>query len=633
MEYNVTYPPKGRALLDGGLNDKFERSIIAENESPDCKNVVFTNGAVETRGGTTKLNTIAIGSFVGDGLYTRRDNTTQETMVAFAGGTMWQLGVSTFSTIPSAQSVFTAGVRVGTAQYENHMFIGNGGVTPYKYNGTYFTRHGVPAPASGLTGSVSSTGGTFATGTYYYKVTYMNSQVVQGDVSAISGSFTVATTTASNNLTGIPVAPQSHGVNARRIYRSNTITAGSFGLLATISDNTTTTYSDTGAATTSAPPTDNGEPPKYSVACYHQNRLFVNDSANPSYVWYSDVFEPYTFQSTNFLPIGDASRDLIKGIEVYNNGVLVLCENSAHLIYMPSTDDADWSVIRLLGQFGSKSPFGSFLYNNKAMIPAMQNDKFAGFAAISGSSVDPATTLLTTAAAGSDLQSDKIEPDMFLVQESYVRNISSMVFKNKAYIALTYGDNTTTNNRIYIFDFSRSNIKQQDASWAPITGLNAAQFTVYSGKLYYISSTATGFVYQLESTLYTDDGSAIDSYFWTKEFSGNKGHENMQKDFRRVKMLVEKAGAYYMNLTYRVDSDTGSGTTVQVSLNPGSTIWNAFTWGATTWGGGTSQEEVSITLGQVTGKRIQFKLSNQNTASQRFKVHGFNFTYNIKGRR
>lgn len=630
--YDIVYPPKGRALLDGGLNTKFERSIISDNESPDCLNVVFSNGAVETRMGSTKLNTAAIGSFVVDGLYTRRDNTAAETMVVFAGGTMWQLGVSTFTTVASAQSVFSTGVRVGTTQYENHMFIGNGTVTPYKYNGAHFTRHGVPAPvASGMTGAVSSSGGALAAATYYYKVAFVNSQAAFGDVSTATTGFTTVLS-GSVNLTSIPIAPASHGVNARRIYRASG-PAGTFQLISTINDNTTTTLNDTGLSASSDAPTDNGEPPVYSVACTHQGRLFVNDTANPGYIWYSNIFEPYTFASTNFQPVGDQTRDLVKSLEVYDNCILVGCENSAHLLYMPSTDPSEWSVIRIRTQYGTKSAFGSFLYNNKIMFPAMQNDKFVGFAAISGTSIDPTATTLDVSTAGSDLQSDRVEPDMFDVQEAYVGNISSIVFKNKAYIAVTDGANQTTNNRVYIFDFSISNLKKQEASWAPLSGISASQFTVYGGLLYYGSSIATGHVYRLEAPDYADDGSAINSYFWTKEFSGLKGHENLEKDFRKIKLLVQKPGAYYMGLTYRVDSDKGDGVTQQIDLNPGSAIWNAFVWGVGEWGGGTDQEEASVTLGRVSGKRIQLKFSNLNTANQRFKVHGFNITYNIKGKR
>ena len=628
--YDVTYPPKGRLTFDGGKNNKFERSIIADNESPDCFNVVFTNGAVETRGGSTKLNTTAVGSFVFDGVYTRRANTGAETMVVFAGGSAWQLAGSTFSTIASAQSVFTAGVRVAATQYENHMFIGNGFVTPYKWNGTAFTRHGVPAATGAVSVNCSAAGSR--AGDLVYKVTYVNSASVEGDV----GTATVTYSTAASKtirLTAIPVAPQSHGVSSRRIYVS-TNAGATFGRLATINDNTTTTYDDDGSITPGATPlTDNGEPPKYSIATMHQNRLFVNDAANPNFVWYSNLLEPYTFASTNFLSVGDASADLVKVLAVYDNALFVGCENYDYLVYMPSTDPDGWKVVRIRGPFGSKSPFATVLFKNKLLTAAQQNSKFVGFAALNGSAIDPEATILDQAVAGSFLSSERIEPDMFDVLDSMQGSISAMVFKNKAYITLAYGSGATVNNRVYVFDFSVSNLdKRQEASWVPFTSINAAQFTVYDGKLYYGSSTANGHVYQLETDTYLDAGSAINSYYWTKEYSGQKGHENLEKDFRGVNILVDKAGAYHMTLRVRTNSDAGDGTSYQINLDPGGSVWNSFNWGAATWGGGNDQEEVTIKFGHR-GKRIQFQFSNQAAASQSFKVHGLNFRYNIKGKR
>ena len=636
-QYDIVFPARGRATFDGGKNSKYIRTEIADNESPDCLNVVFTNGAAETRAGSTKLNTTAVGSFVVDGIYTRHDYTGTETMVVFAGGTGWALtGASTFTTIASAQSVFTAGVRVGCAEFENHLFIGNGYVTPYKYNGTAFTRHGVPA----ATGAVSVASATTSTGTlngeYRYKITFVNSQTVQGDVGTATVTFSA--TNAKLILTNIPTAPQSHGVSARKIYRNFASgTTSTYGLLATISDNTTTTYVDNSLDSTlgTTPPTDNGEPPKYSFALYHQGRLFCNDTANPNYMWYSNALEPYTFASTNFQPIGDATFDLIRGATVYANGILIQCENSLFLWDMPSTTPTDWRVIRIRGQYGSKSPFGSFLFDNKVMVPAIQNSKFSGFAAISGAQVDPESTYLDATQPGSDLYSDRIETDIFNIQEAYAGLISAIVFKNKAYISVPYDSGATNNNRVFLFDFSMSNLnKKQRFSWVPLTGINAAQFCVYNGNLYYGSSSANGFIYRLEATsTYSDDGTAINSYFWTKEFSGNPGHENLEKDFRKVKLLIEKTGAYYMNLRFRTNSDSGIGSLKQVSLDPGSTLWGSITWGSGSWGGGSDQEEVSIPLDQARGKRIQFQFSNQNAAGQRFKVHGLNFTYNLKGRR
>jgi hypothetical protein len=56
-------------------------------------------------------------------------------------------------------------------------------------------------------------------------------------------------------------------------------------------------------------------------------------------------------------------------------------------------------------------------------------------------------------------------------------------------------------------------------------------------------------------------------------------------------------------------------------------------WGTDSWGGGVDQEDVRFDLGTARGKRIQFKFSNQNAADQRFKVHGLNYAYNLKGLR
>ena len=630
-QFRRIYPGHGRVLFDGGKNSKFERSIIADNESPDCANVVFTNGAVETRQGVTKLNTTSVGSFAFDGFYTRRTDTGAETMVAFAGGHMFTLATTTFVTVPSAQSVFTAGVRVATTQYENHMFIGNGGVVPYKYNGTDFTRHGVYPPTT--TSTVSSQAAGVLTGDYRYKVTYVNSQSVEGDVGPVTATFTAAAATL--RVASIPVAPQSWGVNSRRLYRTE---AGgtTFKRVATIADNTTTTYDDnnTDASLGTTAPTDNGVPPNYSICIYHQNRLFVNDPANPNYVWYSDLAEPYTFASTNFIKVGDSTSDLVKAFGVFDNSIVVYCEKSIQLIYMPDTTPGNWKPVQIRSAYGSKSPFCALPIERRQLFPAMQNDKFVGFGAVAGDSVEPSATILTVSTAGSDLKSDRIEPDMFNVVEAYVGNISGIVYKNKAYISVTYSSGSTTNNRIYVMDFSASNLrKSQKESWVPWTGLSAAQFTIYNGNLYYGTSAATGFAYKMETGVYSDDGSAIDSYYWTKEFSGTEDEYNLFKDFRYANVLLENSGDWFMNITYRVDSDRGSGNTTQVDLDPGSSLWGTMVFGRDTWGGGSDQREYRLYLGTSRGKRIQFKFSNQNTAGQKFKIHGLNYVYNVKGLR
>lgn len=628
--FDRTYPNTGRVLLDGGLNTKFAQTIIPDNESPDCANVLFQNGAVGTRGGTTSIAG-SFGSHVGDGLYTRHDNTGAETMVAFGGGDMYYYnGVATFVTVASAQSVFPSGSRVGAAEYENYLFLGASGLsTPYKYNGS-FTRHGIPVPQSAPSAQTASNG--TLTGDYQWKVTYVNSNVVEGDV----GSATATLTGASQSVTvTIPTAPASYGVASRKIYRTE---AGGtvFKLVTTINDNTTTSYEDNldDSELSTTAPTDQGGPPEYSFIHEHQNRLFCNDVNNANFLWYSELANPYVFKATNFIRVGDVSGDLFKSIAVFDNGIVAYGSRGTYIVYMPDTDPANWILVKARTSLGSKSPYGPISFENKVMFPATQAGQFVGFATLSGDVIEPSATFLTVSVAGSELQSDVIEPNMFDIQQAYLDNISSISFKNRLYISVTSDSGETANNKIYVYDYSISNLaKKKRGAWVPYTGLNAAQFTIYDGKLYFIESTATGMVKQLETNNYNDDGSAIDSYWQSKEFSGLGGEEDVFKDFRTIQVLYDLAGDYFMDMLVRVDSDLGQGNLTQIYLDPGGSNWGALTWGFSNWEAGKGQEEQRIYLGTTRGKRIQFKFTNQNTVDQRFKVHGFRFSYNIKGKR
>lgn len=625
------YPPKGTLFFDGGKNNKFEPTLIEDNEATDCQNVIFDAGSVATREGFQKLNTVAMGSFACNGLFTRKTNQGNQSMLAFYGGVGYVLGTTTFITIGSAQSVFTNGVDVMAAQYENYIFLGNGLATPYKYNEA-FTRHGIPAATGVVTASTGAAG--VLSGVYSYKITYVNSALVEGDPGDATASITVAGP-AQINLASIPVAPQSFGVNARRVYR--TVTSGAvYKLVTTLNNNTATTYIDnTADASLGADaPSDNGEPPNYSIIVYHRDRLFVNDPDNPNFVLYSDLTNPYVFPALNFFRVGDNSTDIVRGISVYDNHLIVTGDETITLIYMPTTDPADWSQLTTKSPYGCKSKFCLIPVNNQIMFPAIQTSKFAGFASIEGAAIAPSASFLTIGSVGSLMQSQVIEPDMFNVKESAVAEIHGIVFKNKAWISLTYTDAATANNRVYQYDFSLSNLsKRERVSWVPFTGMNAKYFTEYNGELYFGSSTANGFVYQAETGTYNDAGTAIDSFWESKEYQAVGGEESYQKDFRYFEGIFDNAGDYYMDFTWWLDSNIGPGTTTQVDLDPGGSVWGSMVWGVDPWGGGTTSSKKKVYLAGARGDRIKYGLSNQNTINQRFKVHRGNFKYNLRGLR
>jgi hypothetical protein len=625
------FPQRGKLVFDGGLNSKFDRALIENNQSPDCLNVISDEMSIQTRQGFAKLNTAAVGSFVGDGLFTRRADTGAETMVMFAGGTGWQLGTTTFTTIASAQSIYTAGVKVFSEMQENYLFICNGYSLPYKWNGAEFTRHGIYPPTT--TSTVGTSGAGVLTGSYNWKITAVNSGLVESDVGPVTASWTGASEAAT--LTALPTFAASFGVSARKIYR--TAAGGTtFKLVTTISDNTTTTYTDNTADASlgATAPTDQGVPPKWSAIKYHQGRLFMLDPANPNYLWYTELNNPYVVQSTNFIKIGDKTSDLMRGLGVWQNNLAVFGDRYVHLIFMPDTDPSNWQVTKTQSPYGCNSPKCILEINSQLLFPAIKNDNLVGYSLLDGISIAQNATFLTNNAVGSDLISDPIEPEVDEQVKTAIPNIAGIVYGTKAWISFQSGTGSTENNRVLQLDFTRSNLgKPQGLVWYPFNGFKASDWTVYGGDLYFSSAIANGFVYKAEAGVYSDDGAAINSYFWTKEFECIPGEENYTKDFRFAKMLIGKVGDWYMNLRYKTDSDKGSGDSQQINLDAGGSNWGTMIWGVDTWGGGSDEENLKVFLRGKRGDRIQFRFDNQNTAGQWFKVLNMSLAYNRKGQR
>ena len=306
---------------------------------------------------------------------------------------------------------------------------------------------------------------------------------------------------------------------------------------------------------------------------------------------------------------------------------------------MPDTTPANWQRLKTNAKYGGTSHRAIVDYSNLQMYFGQQGGTPTGFYALSGTDTSPDATNLVITSMFGDAKSDRIEPDVFSFQSAYVANIAGIQFKNKLYFAVTYGSGNLTNNRIYQFDFQRRDKGRTVGSWVPWTGLNAAVFTIYGGKLYFGSSSANGFVYQLIDGTYNDDGggtdgTAINSYFWTKEFEGpTPSLSEMEKDYRYANFIMQTLGNWIIGVTQRVDSDVGDGDLTEVSINPGGSQWGTMVWGTDEWGGGVTRANFKIELGTKVGKKIQFKFDNRNTADRAFKVLRGDIYFNRRGLR
>ena len=620
---------------DGGLNSKYEPQIIADNDAQSCANVVFDDlGGVATRQGYSLLNTALVNSNPCDGLFTANWNNRNQSMIAWFGTDMLVLSGTTFVTIPSAQGNYTTGAAKCAEMYQNVLFIGDGG-TPYKYDEGVYTRHGVEVPSFPADGGDRTAGGNLI-GDYHYQVTYVNSQVVEGDVS--TGTATLVGTASGEQIlvTGIAVPQQSFGVDAKYLYRTiaGSGISGTYYFVASLAASITT-YTDNIASSAQgvAAPVDAGKPPDYHYIKHFQERVFTNDQQNPQYLWYSNIGDPFTFASTNFIKIADGDGEKITGLGVQGNSLVVFKENSVWLIYMPSTDDTGWIRIRSNAKYGCASHKSIVEYEKQLMYLGQQNKLVTGFYSLVGDQTEPDATSLRSTAMYGDAKSDRIEPDVKLFQDANKEYTSSIAFDNKLWFSVTYGANNTANNRVYQFDFVRRDSSRKVGSWVPFTGMSFNDFAVLDGDLYAGTSADDGFVYKLQDGTYTDNGAAIDSFYETKELDGGKAHRHFDKDFRQANFTVETLGDWNMRIHRRIDSEKGSGDAIDVNLDAGGSNWGVASWGSDTWGGGKDREDIKMELGQSQGTRIAFKFTNINTAGSAFKVVRGNVYYNRRGLR
>lgn len=621
--------------FDGGLNSKYEAYIIADNESPDCLNAYADDlGGVQTRNGSTKLNTLTAGTFPNHGLFTLRYQSGNQTMVGWWNGGMKALNTTTFVTIGSAQSVYTAGIPIVNVMYQDLAFFGNGYSTNYKYNGTEFTRMGIEAPNSSPTISTNAAGNVPA-GAVNYKVTYMNSYVVEGDVGPATATFTVAAS-AIVSMQCIPVAPQSFGIAARKIYRKDSTTGGAYKYLTTLSDNTTTFFGDNVASTDLGPnaPTDNGIPLPMEMAVVHKERIFFKTPAE-GFIYYTELGNPFVQKVLNFEKIGDGDGEIVRGLGVHADSIVGYKDVSAWVLYMQDTDPLNWSVTKTNSKYGAAGPFSIVDYEGYQMSLGRNFEGAVNFAALSGGAALPSVTLLNVTAIQSDSKGDRIEPDVRLFGQSLLRGVFGIRFKNKLWFAVPYGVTATANTRVYVFDYFQRDKDRAEGAWWPLSyPFNFSYLTVYNGKLYGAVSDATGFVYEIDPVnVYSDDGTAIDSYFWTKEFDGYKEQKENHKDFRRLDLTMQTLGNWNVGISQRVDSDISQGNLQTVNVSPGGGLWGSMVWGVGSWGGGILRKRFPLELGTSNGVKIQFRFDNQATAGRAFKVLRGSFFYNNRGRR
>jgi len=615
--------------LDGGLNKKDGPSKIDITESPDCLNVDFGDrGSVGTRAGTSYYNSSAIATAAGNGLTVYNGS-----MVAWTNGRMFRMSGTTAVEVTAASGNFTTGLKVAYGQYQNILFVSDGTNGPWRWEGNEsFYKMGIDVPSAPTAASNVAGASLVPTGTHYYAVSFVNTHAVEGEIGSFSASVTLATS-AAVMVTSIPTGSTIQGVAARRIYRS-TSQSGPWGLVASLTGNATSSVTDTVATVGAEPPEDASSPKPFSTIHLFKDRLFMEDNDAPTILRYTDYNNPFVSQAENFFLLDEGGdRGDIKAISDQNDVVSIFKENSIFLLLCEDpADDQTFQIIKSPANVGITGCRALVKDDNGILFVGKRFDHIVGVGYLSGTDlVETQTQYLMN-----KVLSRKIEADVLNYPSSLWDDISMFNFKNRIYLGVPASVNSTRIDGALLFDVNRL-VQDSDTdpgSWSPWTGtVGVNDWTVFGNELYGISSNTDGLIIKFNRAAFTDaDGTAINSYWWSKEIGGEPNIESWVKDFRHILPWVEKLGSYFMNMRVRIDGDEGVGDAYQIDLTPSGGLWSQL-WGNFLWGAGSQRQEIEIPVGPRLGKRIQIGFDNQNTVGQGFKVHSFKIRMNLRRQR
>ena len=528
----------------------------------DCQDIRFDEeyGSIEKRtsrvkyGGMSTLGTSRV-IFL-DRFYKNSDSS--KTLIC-AYSTFLKKGNDSTGSFTNIKTGLTATLRFKALTFKNVWYGCNGTDAVQAYDGSNVEDAGVPIPTAPSAVDAAVAGNP--DGTYKYKVIYQIENYQEGTASAESTEVVVVT----NKITvTIPVSSNSR-VTDRTIYRTQD--GGSiFYFLATVADNSTTTYlddiADGSLDTTIIAPTDYGAPPAFRYMYLHKSRVFGGRVVgNLSRVAYSDIRSgtsyPDVFPSNNFFDVIKDNGEDVTFVGEDNFGQLIIMKPSAVIKLNTDTDDpVGWSGFTdVLSTNGCVAPYSAV----KTPLGIIYVTRYA----------ERKKRLMLWNGTKSEPIFDEIEPILSSVVESRLSDIVCHYQSGHYYISYTDSDSGNPyNDRVIIIDLI-------SGSWV-IDKKSVdcfANFTVGTdkGELYTGTSDATGLVILEDAT--TDDGTLIESaiemiylsqkldFSWINKYSAHL--KRVRKQMYQVRIDFERSlangtftfGYFLDDSTVRVDKD------------------------------------------------------------------------------
>ncbi len=372
-----------------------------------------------------------------------------------------------------------------------------------------------------------------------------------------------------------------------------------------------------------------GIPVGYYPSWFH-NYLFIGKSDTyPSRLFWSALGTPTTFDAADYADINPGDSDEIMGLGKLQDELFVFKRNTVWSVtgWTGTTFDATTIATqntnaRIMG-YGCVAPesivsVGNDLYFMSFLgsLPVIRSIRKTQYA----------TTL------GGGIISKEIEATMKDINKAYLDKTVATFDGRYVYFSVPTGSSTVNNYILSLDTWSTRTVGGSTVyAWSTMKGKNASHFAVstLSGSAipYFTDSGTVGHVFKFDSSLYSDDGSAVVMDVRTRDFMLDPTRESKWK-YLYIKFDSGSAGTCDINA--RIDQAQDFESQENMSLAGNSPGLDDFILDTSVLGGAQTSTE-RVTLKHLTGKMlgIQFYEDSANAC----KIYDYEIYGQPKGLR
>jgi len=357
-----------------------------------------------------------------------------------------------------------------------------------------------------------------------------------------------------------------------------------------------------------------GSPPTCKYQEVHKNYHFLaGNSTYQSRLYWSNVSDNETWSALDFVDVYPDDGDIITGLHSTLDALIIFKRYNVYVLYGDTPTYVEgltlWRIKKASTDTGAPNQ-QSIAQINKNLVYPSSNLGVQAF----GGSISSETIEFDS--LSSKLMSKDITPTYSALNLSRISQACAVNFDYK-YILSVPNASSTTNNYNLVYDYLNN-------CWY-FWNLPANCFATFrtSGvDTLYFGSPSNGFVYKYTPSIYTDAGTAINAYYYTKDY--NMGSSTKDKEFYKFYVTLNKSTDYALTVEPVIDMETSAGSYSIAALSTG------FTLGTSVLGtdriGTTTTHPSDAQIMNNRGKFIRFKFSN-NVNNENFRLRDLSLYY------